>query len=146
MKQAMVRIAIFALFAGALVVVPALSHGDDTGATTQPATAAGQSGGPFAGLARSSNLLGDLFGTRTAMSRYGLTLTATETSEVLGNVTGGTRRGAAYDGLFQIDLQLDAQIVARLRPALAPAQSKDFEDIAHKIEHRAIEIRHARVG
>jgi porin len=72
--------------------------------TTQPTA---ESGGPFSGLARSSNLFGDLFGTRTMMSRYGLTFTATETSEVLGNVTGGTRRGAAYDGLLLCDLQLD---------------------------------------
>jgi hypothetical protein len=38
MKQVMVRIAILALFGGALVAGPALSQGDDTGATTAPST------------------------------------------------------------------------------------------------------------
>jgi hypothetical protein len=38
MNQVMVRIAMIMLFAGALIAVPALSHGDDTGATTQPTT------------------------------------------------------------------------------------------------------------
>ena len=38
MIQAMARIAMVVLFAGALIALPALSQGDDTGATTQPTT------------------------------------------------------------------------------------------------------------
>jgi porin len=74
---------------------------------TLPASEA--SAGPFSTLGRSAQLGGDLFGTRRAMSQYGLSLNASEVSEVLGNVTGGTRRGADYDGLFQIGLQLDTK-------------------------------------
>jgi len=54
-------------------------------------------------------LLGDLFGLRTALSRYGVSIAVQETSEVLGNATGGVRTGADYDGLTQAILQLNTQ-------------------------------------
>jgi porin len=69
-------------------------------------------GGPFAflnGLERSNYLLGDLFGVRSLLSRYGVSIAFQETSEVLGNVTGGVQRGAAYDGLTQAILQVDTR-------------------------------------
>jgi porin len=68
--------------------------------------------GPFgflSGISRSSYLLGDMWGLRTLLSRYGMSFALQETSEVLGNVTGGTRRGFEYDGLTQMVLQLDTQ-------------------------------------
>ncbi len=58
-------------------------------------------------LERSNFLLGDLFGLRTALAKAGISLAIEETSEVLGNVTGGVKRGAEYDGLTQVALQLD---------------------------------------
>jgi porin len=58
-------------------------------------------------LERSNFLLGDLFGLRTALAKVGISLAIEETSEVLGNVTGGSKRGAEYDGLTQVALQLD---------------------------------------
>jgi porin len=60
-------------------------------------------------LNRTNFLLGDLFGLRTTLSKYGISLAIQETSEVLGNVTGGVHRGADYDGLTQAILQLDTQ-------------------------------------
>jgi porin len=60
-------------------------------------------------LDRTNFLLGDLFGLRTALAKVGISLAFQETSEVLGNVTGGANRGAAYDGLTQAILQLDTQ-------------------------------------
>ncbi len=68
------------------------------------------SSGPFGftnGLARRDLMLGDMGGLRPQLSKYGISLAIQETSEVLGNVTGGTKRGAGYDGLTQILLQLD---------------------------------------
>ena len=59
------------------------------------------------GLFSRPNLLGDIYGLRTLMGRYGLSLGLQETSEVFGNVTGGIRRGAAYDGLTTLSLGLD---------------------------------------
>jgi porin len=60
-------------------------------------------------LNRSNYLLGNLFGLRTLLSRYGVSLAIQETSEVLGNATGGVKQGAEYDGLTQAILQLDTQ-------------------------------------
>ena len=65
--------------------------------------------GFFTGLARRDTLLGSLGGLRPALAKYGISLTASETSEALGNATGGLERGAAYDGLTQMDLQVDTQ-------------------------------------
>jgi porin len=56
-----------------------------------------------------SNLLGDMGGLRTALGNYGLSLSLSETSEVLGNVTGGVHTGFDYDGLTQMALTLDTQ-------------------------------------
>jgi porin len=54
-----------------------------------------------------SNLLGDMAGLRPALANLGITLTITEEDEVLGNVTGGVRRGAEYDGLTTMTLVVD---------------------------------------
>jgi porin len=54
-------------------------------------------------------MLGDMWGLRPALAQYGISIAIQETSEVLGNVTGGAQRGAAYDGLTQMALQLDTQ-------------------------------------
>jgi porin len=58
-------------------------------------------------LKRSNYMLGDMFGLRSWLSKYGISLAIQETSEVLGNVTGGTRKGAQYDGLTQMVMQMD---------------------------------------
>ena len=60
-------------------------------------------------LERTNFLLGDMYGLRSKLSRYGITIAIQETSEVLGNVTGGSSKGADYDGLTQAVLQLDTQ-------------------------------------
>lgn len=83
-------------------LVPAPVASASPGASAQPA-------GFFTGLRRRTQLLGDPFGARTWLSRYGMTLSASETSEELGNVTGGYKQGFDYDGLTQMDLQLDTQ-------------------------------------
>src|SRR5208282_88940 len=66
------------------------------------------------GIGRSSYLFGDLWGFRKWLSSYGMSLSLQETSEVLGNVTGGTQQGATYDGLTQAVLQLDTARAFRL--------------------------------
>jgi len=60
-------------------------------------------------MQRSSYMLGDMGGLRTLLSKYGMTLTIAETSEVLGNISGGTHEGFEYDGLTQAVLQLDTE-------------------------------------
>jgi porin len=70
----------------------------------------GSSAGPFGflnGISRSGYMLGDMWGLRSTLAQYGISIALQETSEVLGNVTGGSNRGADYDGLTQMALQLD---------------------------------------
>jgi porin len=61
------------------------------------------------GLWTRSNLLGDAWGLRTFLGNYGITVGLQETSEILGNVTGGSRNGFDYDGLTILSLGLDTQ-------------------------------------
>jgi porin len=68
--------------------------------------------GPFGfleGISRSGYMLGDMWGLRTFLSRYGMSFALQETSELLGNVSGGAKQGFVYDGLTQMVLQLDTQ-------------------------------------
>ena len=70
------------------------------------------SGGLFGflgGIDRSSALLGDMWGLRSNLSKNGMTLSVQETSEYLGNTSGGTKQGFEYDGLTQAVLQLNTQ-------------------------------------
>jgi porin len=68
--------------------------------------------GPFGflqGINRSNTLLGDMWGLRKNLARKGISLAILDTNEGLGNVSGGTKQGAAYDGLTQIVVQMDTQ-------------------------------------
>ncbi len=79
-----------------------------SGASDNPDGGQGYSGF-LSDLQRSNYLLGDLFGVRSQLSRYGISLAIQETSEVLGNPAGGVHKGVAYDGLTQAILQMDTQ-------------------------------------
>ncbi|MGE0223745.1 MAG: carbohydrate porin [Acetobacteraceae bacterium] len=61
------------------------------------------------GLWHRERLTGDWGGLRTALEDYGISLGLTNTAEVLGNVTGGVKRGAAFEGLAtaEVDIDLD---------------------------------------
>jgi porin len=61
------------------------------------------------GISKSGNMLGDMWGVRPWLGQYGITLGLQETSEVLGNVTGGYNKGFQYDGLTQLLVQMDTQ-------------------------------------
>jgi porin len=91
----------------ALAAPPPLSV-PGSGDQTNPDGTPGYSG--FLGdLNRTNYLLGDLFGIRTVLAKYGISLAIQETSEIQANPTGGAHRGADYDGLTQFILQLDTQ-------------------------------------
>lgn len=61
------------------------------------------------GIKRRSYGLGDICGFRKWLNKFGGSLTLLETSEVLGNVSGGVNQGFKYDGLTQGIFQLDTQ-------------------------------------
>lgn len=64
-------------------------------------------GGP--GLMERQTLTGDWGGARTWLAEHGAVLTMTQTSDVLGNPTGGFRQGIAYDGVFAAGLHVDLE-------------------------------------
>jgi len=72
---------------------------------------AGEEPGLFTGLFAPSrtNLLGDMGGLRSALGKYGLTLTLLDLNEGFGNPTGGVKQGANYNGLTVMSLALDTQ-------------------------------------
>lgn len=81
-------------------------------------SSAGQNGNPnpnvgqgtpgfLPGMLGQSTMLGDMLGMRSYLASKGITYGITETSEVLGNATGGVHRGADYDGLTTLSVGLD---------------------------------------
>ncbi|MCU1657681.1 MAG: oprB [Pseudonocardiales bacterium] len=98
---------VFLLSGAAVAAPPPVSLPTDTAEF-----GASSARGPFgflAGVGRSNYLLGDMWGLRTLLSRAGIAFGLQETSEILGNVTGGTSHGFEYDGLTQMVLQMDTQ-------------------------------------
>ncbi|GAC1343023.1 MAG: carbohydrate porin [Acetobacteraceae bacterium] len=72
----------------------ATNAGDNAAATEQP---------------YANRALGDMGGLRSQLAAYGVSLGLTEQSEALGNVTGGLRRGAVYEGVTSLGLGLDTE-------------------------------------
>ncbi|MEW6340349.1 MAG: carbohydrate porin [Pseudomonadota bacterium] len=92
---------------------PAAGPGDAQPATpSSPDTAAAkpdQTPPAPTGFWERSNLLGDMGGLRPWLGNYGVSFGLQETSEYLNNLSGGTRRGGAYDGLTQFGIGVDTQ-------------------------------------
>jgi porin len=65
--------------------------------------------GAAVGFWRRPNMLGDMGGLRTVLGNVGITLGLNEVSEVLGNVSGGLKQGATYDGVTTLTVQMDTQ-------------------------------------
>ncbi len=59
--------------------------------------------------------LGDWGGARTALSDKGIDFTLGYTAEVFGNVSGGLRQGAAFNGLFELGIDFDFEKLAGLK-------------------------------
>jgi porin len=76
-------------------------------AHAQPATPPAEEPGAETGFWTRSNLLGDAGGVRSALSDLGISLGLQDINEVWGNVTGGTKQGASYNGLTIFGIGLD---------------------------------------
>ncbi len=64
----------------------------------------------LSGMCRCNNMLGDRWGgLRPVLGGYGVSLSLLETSEMLGNVSGGVRQGFEYDGSTYGVLQIDTK-------------------------------------
>jgi porin len=64
--------------------------------------------GPLFAPSRAT-LLGDAGGVRSTLARVGITLSMTDINEAFGNMAGGIKRGAAYQGLSTLTMQLDTK-------------------------------------
>ena len=91
------------LTAGLLVVNPALAQAP----AASPGTGAVQPAAALTGLWDRSTLLGDIGGLRTILDGYGISVGLNETSEVLGNPTGGRAQGTIYEGLTEVSVGID---------------------------------------
>jgi len=80
---------------------PAARESPPEGATNAGENATDQPG--------ANRLFGNIGGVRSKLAGYGVSLGLTEQSEVLGNVTGGRRRGAVYEGVTSLGLGLDTE-------------------------------------
>lgn len=97
-----------ALMAGSAIAAPPQVQAP----TDEDLQAMPSSGGLFGftkNLDHAPAMLGDMWGLRPALNRFGITFALTETSEVLGNVTGGAHHGFDYDGLTTMTLQLETE-------------------------------------
>jgi hypothetical protein len=59
------------------------------------------------------NLLGDIDGLQPSLQEHGMTLAIVDTDEVLGNITGGRKQGAIYEGLTDLSLSADFKPATR---------------------------------
>ncbi len=92
---------------GASTAPPAAQVATPPGAAPTPDTVA-----PFGFLSPSwqnQNLLGDMWGLRPALAKYGVTLTILENVEVFGNLSGGVQQRFDADGLTTVTLQMDTE-------------------------------------
>jgi porin len=81
-------------------------------ATTSSTPAAPNSATPFGLLSPSwqgQNLLGDMWGVRPALDKYGVQLTILENVEAFGNLSGGVKQGWETNGLTTVTLQMDTE-------------------------------------
>lgn len=63
-------------------------------------------------------LLKDMWGVRPWLAQYGITFTAVDINEVWGNPYGGTKQGAAYEGMTTLTLNWDPEKVLGIKHGL----------------------------
>ncbi len=63
-------------------------------------------------LLEQEQLFGDWGGVRTTLEDKGISFNLTQTMDILGNVSGGSRQGGAYDGVFEAEVTFDLEKLA----------------------------------
>jgi porin len=74
-----------------------------------PAPAAPTAPGLLGLDVQGQNLLGDMWGLRPALAKYGVTLTILENVETFGNLSGGVKQSLEPKGLTTVTLQMDTE-------------------------------------
>ena len=88
---------------------PAATPAESGPSSTPSATDAAKAPPAPAGFWDRATLFGDMGGLRPWLGDHGVTLSLQETSEYLNNLSGGTHRSGAYDGLTQLGVVVDTQ-------------------------------------
>ena len=88
---------------------PASTPAESAPSSTPSATDAAKAPPAPAGFWDRATLFGDMGGLRPWLGDHGVTLSLQETSEYLNNLSGGTHRSGAYDGLTQLGVVVDTQ-------------------------------------
>jgi porin len=119
--------------AAAMACLALTANADSNAPASTPESAAPPSGGPAAAQAatppgatptapaspapfgflspswQNLNLLGDMWGLRPALAKYGVTLTILENVEAFGNLSGGVQKSVEPKGLTTVTLQMDTE-------------------------------------
>ncbi len=103
----MTRTAASALAGLVLLAGNAAAQSTSPAAREGPTPGKADAGVEGTGVWERPNLLGDMGGLRSALGRIGVSLGLTETSEILGNPTGGRKTGAVYEGAIELSLGID---------------------------------------
>ncbi|WP_298957770.1 carbohydrate porin [uncultured Methylobacterium sp.] len=119
------------------LVLPEGAGGDPRTAIGQPEVSAKRSAGEESSIQELLGPSGDPGGIRARLGAAGIRYSLTYTSGVLGNVTGGARRGAIYQGL------LDGQFDADLGPLLGWSGAA-FHANAYQIHGRGLQRSYLR--
>ena len=107
LRAAMEAIAGLTLLAGAAGAQPTEQQGAPATRETPTPGKTEAEAAPATGLWERSNLFGDMGGLRPALGRFGISFGLTETSEILGNPTGGRKTGVVYEGATEMGLGVD---------------------------------------
>jgi porin len=94
----------------AVAALAAITFGLSLDQALAQQTHGSQEASPFwSDLWTRKTLLGDMGGWRTKLAQNGITLNLQEQSELFGNVSGGIRTGADYDGLTTMSISVDTE-------------------------------------
>jgi porin len=88
---------------------PAATPAESAPTSTPSATDAAKAPPAPTGFWDRATLFGNMGGLRPWLGDHGVTLSLQETSEYLNNLSGGTHRSGAYDGLTQLGVVVDTQ-------------------------------------
>jgi porin len=88
---------------------PAATPAESAPTSTPSATDAAKAPPAPTGFWDRATLFGNMGGLRPWLGDHGMTLSLQETSEYLNNLSGGTHRSGAYDGLTQLGVVVDTQ-------------------------------------
>jgi porin len=104
------RLAALSVALAVSAATPSLALGASTDVEIQQQPSETAEGGQdTTSIWKRDHLLGDPLGLRSVLESHGISINLQETSEVLGNPTGGFKTGAVYEGATFVQLKVDTE-------------------------------------